>query len=60
MTKEQAKKTIQSAIITAMQNTALETGLTADRSDNLIRQIIKCVFYDPSIKWAVKELLLED
>jgi len=38
----------------------LETGLTADRSDNLIRQIIKCVFYDPSIKWAVKELLLED
>lgn len=56
-TMKDAKKTIESSIISALSKTSPITHITIDKPSELIRSIIEEIFH-PSVRWAVIRYLV--
>ena len=53
-----ARATLESSIITGLSKRANLTGLTIDKADVLVPDLIEAIFH-PSVRWAVPAYLKE-
>jgi len=56
--RSDARITIEFSILNAIADSALQTGLTADKCGDLVRKIVEQVFSKSTI-WSVQEYLDE-
>jgi hypothetical protein len=57
--KSDARKTLESAIISGLARRAYLTSITIDKADILVPDLIQEIFHDPSVKWAAKQYIAE-
>jgi len=57
--KSDARKTLESSIISGLAKRAHLTGVTIDKADILVPDLIDEIFHNESVNWAVRKYMDE-